>query len=167
MSAIVFRSLYDNSSSNGWRDGMLDWPLDQLHTSLLLLFSSMHTQSYRRSTGVHFHNIGLSGVNEMETTRGWKMLTLAGAMKYLGHEDVIDTLSQLCLWHDDVIKLKHFSRYWLFVRGIHQSQRPMTGSFDNYFVLCLNKRLDKQSRRQWFETPSCSLRRHCDGFRFG
>ena len=23
--------------------------------------------------------------------------------------------------HDDVIKLKHFPRYWLFVRGIHQS----------------------------------------------
>ena len=25
------------------------------------------------------------------------------------------------LWHDDVIKWKHFSRYWPFVRGIHRS----------------------------------------------
>ena len=27
----------------------------------------------------------------------------------------------LCLNHDDVIKWKHFPRYWLFVRGIHRS----------------------------------------------
>ena len=27
----------------------------------------------------------------------------------------------LC-WHDDVIKWKHFPRYWPFVRGIHWSQ---------------------------------------------
>ena len=24
------------------------------------------------------------------------------------------------LYHDDVIKLKHFPRYWAFVRGIHR-----------------------------------------------
>ena len=24
-------------------------------------------------------------------------------------------------WHDDVIKWKHFPRYWLYVRGIHRS----------------------------------------------
>ena len=27
----------------------------------------------------------------------------------------------LCVWHDDVIKWKHFPRYWPFVRGIHRS----------------------------------------------
>ena len=26
-----------------------------------------------------------------------------------------------CTWHDDVIKRKHFPRYWPFVRGIHRS----------------------------------------------
>ena len=26
-----------------------------------------------------------------------------------------------CIFHDDIIKLKHFSRYWPFVQGIHQS----------------------------------------------
>ena len=44
----------------------------------------------------------------------------------------------LCDWpeHDDVIKWKHFPRYWPFVRGIHRSpgdfpaQRPVTRSFD-------------------------------------
>ena len=37
------------------------------------------------------------------------------------------------LHHDDVIKWKHFPRYWPFVQGIHRSpvtQRPMTRGFD-------------------------------------
>ena len=48
---------------------------------------------------------------------------------------------------------KPFPRCWPFVRGIHRSQRPMTRSFDVFFDLRLNKRLSKQSRRRWFETP--------------
>ena len=43
--------------------------------------------------------------------------------------------------HDDVIKWKHFPRYWPFVRGIHRSPRPVTRSFDAFFDLRLNKRL--------------------------
>ena len=42
------------------------------------------------------------------------------------------------------------------------SQRPMTRSFEVFFDLCLNKRLSKQSWGWWFETPSCSLWRHCN-----
>ena len=38
--------------------------------------------------------------------------------------------------------------------------KPVTRSFDVYFDLCLNKRLPKQSRCLWFETPSRSSRRH-------
>ena len=34
------------------------------------------------------------------------------------------------------------------------SQRPVTRSFDVFFDMCLNKRLSKQSRGWWFETPS-------------
>ena len=46
--------------------------------------------------------------------------------------------------HDDVIKWKHFPRYWSFVRGIHRSpvnslhKRPVMRSFDVYFDLCPN-----------------------------
>ena len=40
------------------------------------------------------------------------------------------------------------------------SQRPVTCGFDVFFYLRLNKRLSKQSRRWWFETPSHSLWRH-------
>ena len=51
--------------------------------------------------------------------------------------------------HDDVIKWKHFSCYWRFVRGIHQSpvnsppQRPVTRNFDAFFDLRLNEWLSK------------------------
>ena len=37
------------------------------------------------------------------------------------------------------------------------SQRPVTRSFDDFFDMHLKKWLSKQSRRRWFETPSCSL----------
>ena len=42
------------------------------------------------------------------------------------------------------------------------TQRPVTRSFDVFYDLCLNKRLTKQSRGWWFETPSRSLLRHCN-----
>ena len=40
------------------------------------------------------------------------------------------------------------------------STRPVTRRFDVFFDLCLNKRLSKQWRRWWFDTPSRSLWRH-------
>ena len=46
------------------------------------------------------------------------------------------------------------------VIGEFPSQRPVTRSFDVFFDLHPNKRLTKQLRRRWFETPSRSLWRH-------
>ena len=48
------------------------------------------------------------------------------------------------------------------VTGEFHAQRPVTRSFDVFFDLCLNKRLSKRSRGWLFETPSCSLWRHCN-----
>ena len=69
--------------------------------------------------------------------------------------------------HDDVIKWRHFPRYWPFVRGVHRSpvnfphaQRPVTRSFDVFFDLRPNKRLSEQSWGWWFDMLSCSLWRH-------
>ena len=66
-------------------------------------------------------------------------------------------------------QMEHFPRYLYFVRGnprggrrwISPSQRPVTRSFEVFLDLLLNKQLGKQSIRRWFETPSCSLWRHC------
>ena len=62
--------------------------------------------------------------------------------------------------HDDVIKWKHFPRYWPFVPGIHRGQWRRALMF--FFYPRLNKRLSKQSWGWWFETPLCPLWRHCN-----
>ena len=49
------------------------------------------------------------------------------------------------------------------VTGGSPSQRPVTRSFHVFFDFHLNKRLSKQSTRRWFENPSRSLWRHCNG----
>ena len=69
--------------------------------------------------------------------------------------------------HDDVLKLNISVLLALCERnppvtGRVPSQRLVTQSFDCFFDLCLNKRLSKQLRRKWFETPSGSLWRHCN-----
>ena len=71
--------------------------------------------------------------------------------------------------HDDVIKWKHFPRYWSFVPVLWESighrwfssQRSVTRCFEFFFDLRLNKPLSKQSKRRWVETPSRSLWRQC------
>ena len=68
---------------------------------------------------------------------------------------------------DDVIKWKHFPRYWSSVWGIPQwifpAQRPVTQRFGVFFDLRLNKKLSEQPWGWWFETPSFPLWRHCNG----
>ena len=65
--------------------------------------------------------------------------------------------------HEDFMKWKHFPRYWPFVRGINRwIPLTMTRIFDIFFVVCLNKRLSKQSISRWFETPLRPLWRHCN-----
>ena len=60
--------------------------------------------------------------------------------------------------HDDVIKWKHFPRYWPFLRGIHRWPANLPHLFD----LRLNKWLSKQSRDRLYETPPRSSWRHSD-----
>ena len=78
-------------------------------------------------------------------------------------------LQEMAQCHDDVIKWKHFPRYWPFVRGIHWS--PLNSRHKvqwrralMFTLICPpNKRLSKQSWGWWFEMPSCSLWRHFNG----
>ena len=46
--------------------------------------------------------------------------------------------------------------------GEFPSQRPVTWNVNVFFDLRLNRRLSKQSRRWWFETPSRLLWGHCN-----
>ena len=76
-------------------------------------------------------------------------------------------IDDIILWHwischDDVIKWKHFLRYWPFVQVPSEfpAQRPVTRSFDVFFDLRLNEWFSKQSRGWWFEMLPRSLWRH-------
>ena len=63
------------------------------------------------------------------------------------------TTALCCIFwgHDDVIKWKHFPRYWPFVRGIHRSRWiPHIKASDLELWCFLNKRLSKQSWGWWF-----------------
>ena len=85
---------------------------------------------------------------------------------------VIVVLNGLPL-HNDVIKWKHFTHYWPFVRGIHrwpvnsQHKWPVTRNFDVFFDVRLDRWLSNQSWGWWFETPSRQLWRHCNAFSNG
>ena len=50
------------------------------------------------------------------------------------------------------------------VTGEITTQRPFKRSFDVFFYLSLNKRLTKHPWGWLFETPSCSLWRHCNEY---
>ena len=95
---------------------------------------------------------------------GGKLLSVTTVCKFpdMNHQ----TLAGPC--HDDVIKWKHFPRYWPFVRAPATSgfppQRPVTRSFDVCLDLHRNKRFIKHLRRWWFKTPWHSLWRHCNVF---
>ena len=50
------------------------------------------------------------------------------------------------------------------VTGEFPTQWPVPRSFDIFLALRLSKRLNKQSKRRWFKTPSRSLWRHSNDY---
>ena len=75
----------------------------------------------------------------------------------------LKTTQMMSSWvNDDVMKWKHFPRYWPFVREfVGPRWIPHTKASDAelwcFFDLRLNKRLSKQSWGWWFKTPSRPL----------
>ena len=70
----------------------------------------------------------------------------------------------LAMWKDDDVIKWNFSALLALcaVPGEFPSQRPVMRSFDVFSDLRLNKRLSKQSRHWWFETPWHSLWCRCN-----
>ena len=99
---------------------------------------------------------------------GWFTIQLATIYYVSKMISDVHKIRTRCMYslHDDVIKWRHFPRYWPFVRGIHRSpvNSPHKGQWHRalmFSLICVwNKRLNKQSWGWWFETPSCSLWRH-------
>ena len=59
-------------------------------------------------------------------------------------------------------QMESFSALLALCKGNSSVKGSVKQSFDVFFNLRLNTRLSKQSRRRWFETPSCPLWRHCN-----
>ena len=114
----------------------------------------------------HLGTLPLSQVteNHLKIEHPSKKFTVARSSNKLQRLDYMTG----CQDHDDVIKWKHFPRYWSFVWGIHWSpvNSPHKGQWRRalmFSLICgLNKRLSKQSWSRWFETPSRSSWRHCN-----
>ena len=89
-----------------------------------------------------FHNIthtGASTAGELMSDDTWhRIVTMASS-----NGNIFHVIGPLCGTSPVTVELP--------------SERPMTRGFDAFFDLRLNKRLRKQSRRRWFETPSRSL----------
>ena len=94
-----------------------------------------------------------------------------GLLETRGQEFIIDNFvltegkSAIPWWHH---QMETFSALLALcvgnslITGWFHSLRLVTRSFDIFFDLRLNKRLNEQSRRQWFETPSLPLWRLCN-----
>ena len=68
--------------------------------------------------------------------------------------------------HDDIIKWKHFPHYWPFVMNSPVNS-PHKGQWREALMFSLicawTNGLVNNRKRWWFEMPSCSLWRHCNG----
>ena len=66
-------------------------------------------------------------------------LKIAFFFKNSNNSLALDDIIQNCWWHDDVIKWKHFPRYWPFVRGIQRSpvNSPHKGQWRGALMLSL------------------------------
>ena len=122
------------------------WPSNTLFSSWSVLIWRV-PRCALRNKGIHKYLIGTFMILVF-IWNSWRKAMALNAMSSI-------------YFNNDVIKWKHFLRYWPFVRGIHQwpvdTQHKGQWRGALMFDLRLNKRLSKQSRRWWFETPLRSL----------
>ena len=144
-----------------WLKGHQDTALVQLPGQVMVWFIWGKIAGFTNSTPRWVAHPGVSP--NAFVTKDYNRFKYAGTIR---HRPWLGDLSRKV--HEDVIKWKHFPRYWPFVRGNppviggFPSQRPVTRSFDVFFDLRQNNRLSKQSQGWWFETPPSPLWRHCN-----
>ena len=103
-----------------------------------------------------------SVVQPMRDDLTWRLLSLPETLlKYRLLQLLVEIISSFIMMtssNGDISALP--------VPGEFPAQRPVTRSVDVFFDLRLNKRPSKHWRGWWFETPSCSLWRHCNDWVF-
>ena len=125
-------------------------------------FSSMSRKNHTTITQADYKTYYRKVMNEGIRKRYCKyniIMTYARSKEYGCHEEY-------AWWRH---QMETFSALLAFcagnfpVTGEFLEQRPLTRNFDVFFDLHLNQQLSKQWRRRWFETPSRSLWRNCNG----
>ena len=116
----------------------------------------------------------LQWVNHLWTRRSMLQWIASGAILTETYvmSSIVSEVLKLRLWVvgiqiTPIMAMMTLSNEYIFrvsghLCGEFTGQRPLMRSFEVFPQLCLNKRLSKQSRGLWFETPSCSLWRHCN-----
>ena len=129
----------------------------------LIIMKITHDLIHHSFRFVFLNNTPIHACKDFTKKSSWSLLFVPMGLHYRKYPS---TMSFGCfrISHDDIIKRKHFPRYWPLWGEFtfHPSHRPVRRSFDAFFDLRLNIRLSKQSRRWWFETPWRSSWRHCN-----
>ena len=94
-------------------------------------------------------SIGLSCASYYHTRSKWFTISLGMSIWWRHQMEIFSAILAICAGNSPV-------------PGEFPAQRPVTRSFDVCFDLRPNKRLSKQWRGWWFETPSSPLCRHCN-----
>ncbi|OWF53498.1 Methyltransferase-like protein 24 [Mizuhopecten yessoensis] len=95
---------------------------------------SMNTPSYRRSSKVFFHNIGLSNFNGTTPDANWTMLTFQGLRQRLHHQKVLPDVIKMDIedweWHviPEMLSSKSLNGIKQFLVEFHFSNIPEADS---------------------------------------
>ena len=94
----------------------------------------------------------------------YTIVRMVNLRRHRAHYDVIVMIKYKMIIHNDVIKWKHFPRYWPFVRGIHRSpvNSPHKGQWRKALMFSLICAWIYNCEAGEFETPSRPLWRHCN-----
>ena len=100
------------NSPHKWPVTQKMFPYDDVITWSLCMWSTIHSNLWRLRSDGHFGSASMSLTDKLQAVVLW---ALKPYFIFIGCYP--DQSTQ----HDDVIKWKHFLRYWPFVRGIHRS----------------------------------------------
>ena len=115
-----------------------NWSTDVMSADIMKLRIPWihHSPHYQVVTLVSHGSHGVSIHRQIKQPRHWES---TGDRWILPNKGLVTRKTFSC-GHDDVIKWRHFPRYWTFVRGIHRSlvNSPHKGQWRGALVFSLN-----------------------------
>ena len=169
--ALMFSLIY--ARINGWVNNREAGDLRRASRPLWRhrnVYSVFTLKKWRR--GKHREPVGFFIVDKLVTPCSFHCMICNEQMSHARCNSATDDISVTHLWHkhtriafhwcitrDDVIKWKHFPRYWPFVRGIHRS--PVNSPYKGQWRGALKFSLISAWRNGWVNNREAGdLRRH-------